>query len=480
MNMREEMPALQFDIKPIRGLLTVELFDAETKKLIKKVEQENLVTKAIKKMLQAYAATNQMGNIMPLASVGLGGIMLFDDTLDADDDNILFPTNVHLVGYGLQDIDTTNTLRGSKNVAESSVQLGDNGRSRTVWDFGTSQANGTIKSVALTKNANPFRPLSNSVVAQACYYSGSNRYGYGGNAILAYEDGYVYVVHSITSSSERSGSYGAYTYLRTYTMTICKTYAPMKNYKVGDSPTNSLVTPNEVHQTITWTQETYNTDPAFNDAATPCVDFDNDGNAYIIWSPGNATGNGQLYVTKLTRSGLTWSASNCEILTLTGVQFLNDYHKVINGHYFVVSYDRHSIYKIDISNPQDIRQITLPEDWYFHSSYFWRTPSKGGCLFFTAYIDRTSGIQTVRCYRNAILYPDYTIVMDGIDASGIMDHMYLPLADGYGWGGQHENYTQYLYGRFFSNYLGTIANLSSPIVKNASQTLKVTYTLIDA
>ena len=481
MNMREEMPALQFDTKPIRGLLTVELFDAKTKKLIQKVEKENLVTKAIKRKLQAYAATNQMGNIMPLSSVGLGGIMLFDDPLVIDEDNTLFPTDVHLIGYGLQDVNTVNTLRGSKNVAESSVQLGENGRSRTVWDFGTSQANGTIKSVALTKNASPFRPLSNGVVACGCYYSGSNRYNYGSNAVLAYEDGYVYVVHGISSYSERTGTYGDYTYTRTYTMTICKTYAPMKNYKVGDSATNSLVTPNEVHQTITWTQTTHNTDPAFNDAAAPCVDFDNDGNAYIIWSPGNASGNGQLYVIKITRNGLNWSAANTEIIDLTGAQFLNDYHKVIDGHYFVVSYDRHSIYKIDIDNPQDIRQITLPEDWYVHSSYFWRTPSKGGALFFTAYTDRVVGIQTVRCYRNAIMYPDYTILLDGADGDNIMDHMSLPLADGYGWGGQPgDRSSQYMYGRFFSNYLGTVANLPSAIVKNASQTLKVTYSLIDA
>jgi hypothetical protein len=35
-------------------------------------------------------------------------------------------------------------------------------------------------------------------------------------------------------------------------------------------------------------------------------------------------------------------------------------------------------------------------------------------------------------------------------------------------------------GRALTNYLGTIANLSSPIVKNASQTLKITYTLTNA
>lgn len=482
MNVNEKLPALRFDMKPIKGVLKVELFDAKTKKLIQKVEKENLVTHAIRNMLQAYAATNQMGNIMPLASAGLGGIMLFDEALEADPDNILFPANAHLVGYGMQNVDTTNTMRGSKNVAESSVQLGANGRSRTVWDFGTSQANGTIKAVALTKNANPFRPLSNNVIAQGCYYNASgSRHNYGSNAVLAYEDGYVYTVHSITSSSVRSGTSGNYTYTRTYTMQINKTYSPMHDYKIGDDATNNLVTPNEVHQTITWTQVAYNTDPAFNEAAAPCVDFNEDGSAYILWSPGNASGNGQLYVTKITRNGLHWSAENTEIINFTGAQFLNDYHKVVDGHYFVVSYDRHSIYKIDISNPQDIRQITLPEGWHVHSSYFWRAPSKSGAFFFTAYTTRTVGTQTLTYFRNAILYPDYVTVIDGADGSNIMDHQSLPLADGYGWAGQPgDNSTQYMYGRFFSNYLGTIANLSTPIVKNASQTLKITYSLIDA
>ena len=34
-------------------------------------------------------------------------------------------------------------------------------------------------------------------------------------------------------------------------------------------------------------------------------------------------------------------------------------------------------------------------------------------------------------------------------------------------------------GKIIGNYLGTICNLGTPVVKNASQTLKVTYTLTD-
>lgn len=484
MNMRvkEHVPGLQFDTKPIRGLLKVELFDAKTKELIQKVEKENMVTNAIKNMLQAYAATNQMGNIMPLAYVGLGGLMMFDEELTADADNIAFPADAHLVGYALQEVNIDNTMRGSKNTVESSLQLGENGRSRTVWDFGTSQANGTIKSLALTKNANPFRLLNNSVVAQPCYFSGRDRHHYYQKKVLAYEDGYAYIVHNISSSSERSGTYGDYTYTRTYTMQINRTYCPMKNYKVGDSATSDLNTPNEVYQTLSWTQVAHNTDPAFNDAGCVQVDFENDYSAYIVWTPGNSTGNGDIYITKITRDNLQWSAENCVITTLTGVQFCNDCQKVVDGHVMAVSYDRRSFYKINLNNLQDVRQITLPEGYYVNSNHWFRSALKGGLLFFGTYAYRTSATQTTTYYRNAILYPDYTIVLDGADADGnnYMDSVNLPFEDGYAFCHSSNGYSQNLYGRFLSNYLGTIANLQTPVVKNASQTLKVTYSLIDA
>lgn len=481
--MNDKIPALRLDHKPIRGHVTFELFDAKTKELVQKVEKENMVTNAIKNMLQAYAATNQMENIMPLATVGLGGLLMFDDELTEDVNNVIFPMSAHLVGYGMQDVNTENTLRGSKNVAESLVKLGENGRSVTVWDFGTSQANGTIKSVALTRNANPFRPLSNGVVAQANYYRGQDRYIYNGNSVLAYEDGYIYVVHSITSSSERTGTYGDYTYTRTYSMTICKTYCPMQNYKVGDRPTNDLATENSVHQVLTWTQVGHNTDPDLGDSAQVRVDFEQDGTAYVIWSPGNSSGSGEIWVTKITRDGLEWSAEDTKIIAMTGCQCREGYHTIVDGHFMVVSYDLHSIYRVDIKNPVDIRQIVLPEGYYVHGENFWRTAALGGGLFFTAYTNRTVGTQTVTYYCNAILYPDYTVVLDGAFSSDIRiaRHVSLPFANGYLFGGDDYGYSrQYVYGRYASNYLGTIANLATPIVKNASQTLKVTYTLTDA
>lgn len=483
--MTDRLKGFRVEPKPIRGLLKVELFDAKTKKLVQKVEKENMVTNAIKNMLQGYAATNQMGNIMPLYSVGLGGIMLFDAELEASADNIHFPMSSHLVGYGTQGVDTTNTLMGSKNSLESSVTLGAGGGSTTVWDFGTSQANGTIAAVALTSASSPFKPLSRGCVATPCYYSGSDRKRYNQNAVLAYENGYVYIVRSISSSVEQSGT----SYTRTYTMAIHKTYAPMHDYKVGDSATNNMYTADELHQTLTWTQSTTGTSPDINEVFAPCVDIDGDGSAYIIWSPGNATGNGTLYVTKIERNGLEWTANSTEILSLTGCPLKNNYGKIIQGSYLVMSYDGHSFYKIDSANPQDIKQITLPDGYYIYGYNVWQSPVKGGGMLFFVLTDRPVGEKTTRYYRYAILYPDGTIVLDGKDLANIeyrMDSqnpkygLNFPIDDGYAFGWQEEYYSPELYGFYMSNYLGTIANLKTPIVKNASQTLKITYSLVDA
>ena len=483
--MTDRLKGFRVEPKPIRGLLKVELFDAKTKKLVQKAEKENMVTNAIKNMLQGYAATNQMANIMPLYSVGLGGIMLFDAELEASADNIHFPMSSHLVGYGTQEVNTTNTLMGSKNSLESSVTLGAGGGSTTVWDFGTSQANGTIAAVALTSASSPFKPLSRGCVATPCYYSGSDRKRYNQNAVLAYEDGYAYIVRSISSSVEQSGT----SYTRTYTMAIHKTYAPMHDYKVGDSATNNMYTADELHQTLTWTQSTTGTCPDINEVFAPCVDIDGDGSAYIIWSPGNATGNGTLYVTEIERNGLEWTANSTEVLSLTGCPLKNNYGKIIQGSYLVMSYDGHSFYKIDSANPQDIKQITLPDGYYIHGYNVWQSPAKGGGLYFPVSINRTVGEKTTTYYRYAILYPDGTIVLDGKDLTSLDYRVStsntkfgttLSLDDGYAFGWHEEYYSPELYGFYMSNYLGTIANLKTPIVKNASQTLKITYSLVDA
>ena len=84
-------------------------------------EDENLVTNALDKIINIEMAMNHAPNtrILPLATNALGGIMLFDGDLTEDPDNIHFPTEAHLVGYGNQAVNTSDMFRGSYNSVES-------------------------------------------------------------------------------------------------------------------------------------------------------------------------------------------------------------------------------------------------------------------------------------------------------------------------------------------------------------------------
>lgn len=482
MSLKETVPRVPgMETKPIRGFLKVELFDAESGELVSKAEKENLVTNAIRIGCQAYAATGKMGNFMPLATMGLGGIMLFDDALDADADNILFPKNAHIVGYGTQTVDTENTLRGSKNVAESFVRKGADGRAKTVWDFGTSQANGIISAVALTKCRTPFAPLKNDEVAAIRYHDGDYEGYYSDKAVLAYEDGYVYICRSVTVNTTHTGTSGNYTYTTTYRIDIYKLYAPMRDYKVGDEATYLPTNIDEIYQSITWTQ-TSGEQAELSAASCICVDYaDEDESAYLVWSPGNASGDGRIYVTKITRDGLHWSASDTVIITCAGARLINNYGYVVDGYYVIAANNRASFYKIAVDNPLDIRQVALPEGWMVYTDSGYLRPSRNGVVFFVAYINRTVATQTERAYRRGILYPDGTVVIEGADYTESSDlpgsYISYETPDGNVFGGERNRRVE---GKYISNYLGTIANLPTPIVKNASQTLKITYTLVDA
>ncbi len=127
----------------LKGHTKVELFDALTGKKQEEVEKDNLVTNAVQYALAFIGRAEKSPDevLIPLAKKGLGGILLFDGTLEEDVNNTAFPASVHLVGYSDRTTNSDIAMRGSFNSLESH-------RTATgyvsVWDFSTSQANGTI------------------------------------------------------------------------------------------------------------------------------------------------------------------------------------------------------------------------------------------------------------------------------------------------------------------------------------------------
>ena len=134
----------------IKGSATIELTNADgTKQIIK---HDNMITNAVADMFRSY-----MGD-MPLihklnfydytyAGTIFGGLLLFDDRLNDDASDYAIPST-KITGYASDTAYSGQDLsRGSRNIAESGLQ--EDGSYKLVWDFGTSQGNGTIQSIAL-------------------------------------------------------------------------------------------------------------------------------------------------------------------------------------------------------------------------------------------------------------------------------------------------------------------------------------------
>ena len=149
----------------LKGTATIELTNADGSKEVYK--HDNMITNAVQDLCMSQRG--EMATILKIVDNGdsyaqalFGGLLLFDETLNSDPADYFLPT-VKCTGYASQDAYAgLDTCRGSFNASEGGVQ--PDGSYKFVWDFATSQANGTIKSLALCPNMMGKIGLTNSQV----------------------------------------------------------------------------------------------------------------------------------------------------------------------------------------------------------------------------------------------------------------------------------------------------------------------------
>lgn len=185
----------------MKGQTIIELKDVHTGAVERYVDN-NMMTEAIEDIFKtrglmarnAFTQTN-------LVKACLGGILLFDDALTESASNIFPPTNVNMVGNAAIDVTSTDTVTemGSFNSNESGWQ--QDGSFLAVYDFNTSQANGTIASVCLTSDVGGYIGFGNGT-SNARKSSTSDIYAYGGTRDTAYGmSGYRVVRVDYTAST---------------------------------------------------------------------------------------------------------------------------------------------------------------------------------------------------------------------------------------------------------------------------------------
>lgn len=200
---------------------------------------------------------------------------------------------------------------------------------------------------------------------------------------------------------------------------------------------------------------------------------------YGFWHDANSSGNAIVKWIKIKKSDFsfsegTWTLDNCQIQSAgyrsgynTGPS-RNVQSVILNGYVYMMSYDRQSVYKINIDNAADVTQIKLG----FTSNY-----SVAGAY-------RNNGNLYMASIGDWIIGSDFRIASDDTvyKCANTMPFSYTctPLFQ----------YGPFLigYGAYYGNsvrrelfmrtpYLATINNLSTSVIKTADKTMKITYTI---
>ena len=138
----------------MKGHTKIELKDVNTGE-VKVVEEDNMVTSALKRLLfvNPLLANPVANNNSTIIGNLIGGILLFESTIDEKINTCCVPAGNKMTARGVHGLAYSGVVTecGSFNANESGFQ--EDGSVRLVYDFNSSQGNGQISCVSLTSKS---------------------------------------------------------------------------------------------------------------------------------------------------------------------------------------------------------------------------------------------------------------------------------------------------------------------------------------
>ncbi len=426
----------------IKGKSTIQLFDAKTNKEVERVVNDNMLTNAISNILNVpldytynIGFKNVADLILPLATNGLGGIEIWDNTIEENPNIIYPPANVHEVGHAGGEYSGSSKYRGSYNANESGKT--ENGY-RHVWDFSTDKANGEIKCLSLTSRA-------------------------GGNVGLHGDDSNSCTMYGIAKLRDTGSVYEAalgrvrknvYAFISTQNE---GNYAVLKYVNMFNS---SNITLNQYTDKKGYTFETKKIALSKSPYSCKLQRIKDNPIIYLLYYSGNSIWYAIINIdtgTLVSENSITLSIpSNYR----NSVYYFNG---VADDGIYVTLYNNGYYYQI-CKFALDGSYIGTATD-YSWSSYYTYNVHKIGDRWYVGYYGLTDKTDTLSTSGQS---GDYISCYD-------YDNQHLsPLYTSEGYNTSYGELNFNLY----QNYLATINNLAVPVTKTSALTMKITYDLI--
>ena len=469
----------------LKGKSVIELTNVHTGEK-ETYEDENLVTEAIADILNENILGMLYDNtsfdslsgekwMLPIVNELTGGILLYQEALEEDVTNLYAPFSNPLIGYASSDAnDTTDTKRGSRNLTESGEI--DNGY-KYVWDFATSQGNGTISAIALTNRLAGIGQLDSNNYLIRIGQNSSQNTDYDEESYRANKRTYIaegYRLEMITRNNSETAVLKKVPeeYLHA---SLLENLISQKAFDASETTSIDLGHyPYWQHRTDSPTLGDYDYPSTNNSEIKTYLFHAADGNWYGISRKDNQKYGGisygseyfnhvsyQFYLDKISGGKCTSE----EISTPSGI---SDFYSIgMSGKWLMcVSSDSSKLYRVDTTNVANIEEVS---DFTYNSGLEYSYVVDDDMVISGYYFEDGEPVQYIRNI------PSQSYVKWGNNQMA-RHKVYMLKEWVYAYSSTYRNYKDLF---LYTPYLATINNLEEPVIKTADKTMKITYTLTE-
>ena len=486
----------------LKGKTTFELTDVNTGE-VEVIEDSNMITNGLQEFLTTYGyfgcdvLSNDKMGASSLWVNALGGLFLFDSRLDENVENTFMPAGVKMIGNGSKDVANSGVVTelGSYNATESGLQ--SDGSIKFVYDFSTQQANGTIACVCLTSKLGGYIGMGsenryyNASYNLKAYKSDDKHQLYSGiagaNKYLqhlmypVYRENVIYLTNPYNISYV--SDYADQHWSVTKKIQILKVRAGFSSVSIKN---RNVLSNNNILATydIDIPQDILDSSGPHKCGTIPFSD--NDGNIFMVFGRTSADNDFNANFFTLPNNVYVWIMKIDRNMQVTAYKFTNNTGSdiyvsrkktVFDGGYIWTYTDNspYTLYGIKYSDSTQIIETGVSKDSKYNLFVLGRNLI-GICNSYVSSSnynppDIYDAVNRTLKKTNGTLTDNSEIFIPFVDRKGVYISVYHTELSS-----SQNSFTVLKDPR----YLATINNLSEPVVKTASKTMKVTYTITEA